>query len=129
MTPPTLNMNGKNALATFVAMILIGVGIFYFTQHYSATSTNGTGDENPSNGSSSAARGMSIEQYVTQNISELSPVKEQLGGTFYVTEIEAEAGTGTVHYEDGHNAYEADFTYTIDEEHGGITMISFVVRD
>ena len=127
MTPPTLNMNGKNALATFVAMILVGIGIFYFAQRYSTTSpTTGIGGENAP---TESGRTVGIEQYVTENISEISPVKEQLGGTFYVTEIEAEAGTGTVHYEDGHNAYEADFTYTIDEEHGGITMISFVVRD
>jgi hypothetical protein len=75
-----------------------------------------------------SGRAMSIEQYVSQNISELSPEKEVLGGTFYVTKIEANAGTGTVEYEDGHNAFVADFTYDIDPEHGAITIKSFIVR-
>lgn len=53
----------------------------------------------------------SIEQYVRNNINELSPASTSLGGTFYVTEIQTNNGTGTVSYEDGHNAYTADFTY------------------
>ena len=47
---------------------------------------------------------MSIESYVSQNISELSPEKAVLGGTFYVTEIQVADGKGTVEYEDGHIA-------------------------
>lgn len=70
---------------------------------------------------------MSIEEYVRQNISALSPVKEQLGGKFYVTQIEAHGGTGTVSYEDGHSAYTADFTYTIDAS-GTPSVQSFAVR-
>ena len=75
-----------------------------------------------------SARYMDIESYVRNSISELSPVKEQLGGTFYVTSIETHGGTGIVSYEDGHNAYTADFTYTIDEE-GKPTIDSFIVRE
>ncbi|MES2931295.1 MAG: hypothetical protein V4682_01180 [Patescibacteria group bacterium] len=67
---------------------------------------------------------VSIEEYVTKNISTLSPEPEQLGGTFYVTGIEAMEGSGTVYYEDGHNAYTADFTYTLDP----LAVDSFVVR-
>lgn len=73
---------------------------------------------------------MSVEAYVTQNISALSPIKETMGGTFYVTEIEVEPeeNKGTVKYEDGHNAYEAEFTYTSNDRTGH-TITSFVVRD
>jgi hypothetical protein len=73
-------------------------------------------------------RMMSIEDYVRINISELSPVKEQLGGNFFVTDIEAKDGKGTVAYEDGHNVYVADFDYSIDKE-TGITIDSFDIRE
>lgn len=72
-------------------------------------------------------RYVDIETYVRTSISELSPTKEQLGGTFYVTEIESSEGTGTVSYEDGHNAYTADFTYHVTT--GGQPIVdSFVIR-
>ena len=70
---------------------------------------------------------LSIEQTVRQNISTLSPVQEQLGGTFYVTQIQANYGVGAVSYEDGHNAYTADFTYKTHAS-GEITITSFLVR-
>ena len=66
----------------------------------------------------------SIEEYVTKNISTLSTEPEQLGGTFYVTSIEAQDGSGVVSYEDGHNAYTADFIYTTDP----LSITSFVIR-
>jgi hypothetical protein len=69
-----------------------------------------------------------VEKYVTDNISKLSPVHEQVGGTFYVTSIHAEAGAGTVSYEDGHNAYTADFTYSSDAQNT-VRVDSFVVRE
>ncbi len=75
-------------------------------------------------------RGMSVEDYVRQNISTLSPEKEVLGGTFYVTEIRVDDdGTGEVHYEDGHIALVADFTWEREEEHGGLTITSFTIRE
>lgn len=70
---------------------------------------------------------MSIESYVSQNISELSPEKAVLGGTFYVTEIQVADGKGTVEYEDGHIALVADFTYTASDRQG-INITSFTVR-
>jgi len=71
---------------------------------------------------------MSIESYVTLNISNLSPVKEVLGGTYYVTSIEANEGKGVVSYEDGHIALTADFTYSMSDM-SGITIHSFIVRE
>ena len=71
---------------------------------------------------------MSVESYVSQSISELSPVKEQLGGKFYVTDIQIADGKGTVSYEDGHSAYTADFTYS-SSDRTGHTISSFVIRD
>ncbi|MBI5134122.1 MAG: hypothetical protein HZA81_01930 [Candidatus Taylorbacteria bacterium] len=79
-------------------------------------------------GSPFEERAMPVEDYVRLNISELSPVKESLGGSFFVTSIEARAGAGTVRYEDGHSAYTADFAYSIDER-GAIDMRSFEIRE
>ncbi|MBY0294204.1 hypothetical protein K2Q08_02635 [Patescibacteria group bacterium] len=72
-------------------------------------------------------RYMDVETYVRTNISNLSSVKEQLGGKFYVTSIETHGGAGAVSYEDGHNAYTADFTYHVTEE-GKPVVDSFQVR-
>jgi hypothetical protein len=69
-----------------------------------------------------------VEQYVRDNISELSSTKEQLGGKFFVTKIEALGGTGTVWYEDGHNAYVADFNYDLNAS-GNPTVTSFKIRE
>lgn len=69
----------------------------------------------------------SVEAYVRENISSLSPEPEVLGGTFYVTAFDAENGSGTVSYEDGHNAYTADFRYTTDQA-GQVTVTSFTTR-
>ena len=68
-----------------------------------------------------------IEDYIADNISTLSTKPEQLGGTFYVTRIEAKNGSGVVSYEDGHNAYTADFTYSLSAS-GSFSVDSFVVR-
>lgn len=81
----------------------------------------------PRDAAAPAGKVMSIESYVTQNISTLSPEKEVLGGTFYVTSIQAADGQGVVSYEDGHNAYTADFTYMMSDREG-IQITSFRVR-
>lgn len=72
--------------------------------------------------------GESIEAYVAANISSLSSMPEVLGGTFYVTAIEAADGRGTVSYEDGHNAYTADFTYSFGAD-GSVSIDSFTVQN
>jgi hypothetical protein len=68
-----------------------------------------------------------VSEYVSEHISQLSPIKEQLGGTYYVTHIEVTSGKGVTSYEDGHNAYVADFKYTLDEK-GIPSITSFVIR-
>lgn len=68
-----------------------------------------------------------VERYVAENISRLSPEPEVLGGTYYVTAIEVTDGSGTVSYEDGHNAHTADFTYT-QKADGSVSIDSFVIR-
>lgn len=109
----------RTAAYTLVALIaLIAVAHIYTL----GTETQGEAVQYPD------GRVMSVESYVTQNISELSPVKEVLGGKFYVTDIAAADGRGTVAYEDGHIALVADFTYEIYSD-VGIRIMSFTVRE
>lgn len=116
--------NIKNGIGVIVALGAVGFIMFQGGSGFlnQAPSSAGSGGE------VLGSRAMSVQEYISQNISEISPVKEQLGGKFYVTNIEAGEGTGTVSYEDGHNAYVADFTYSTDENTGAITVNSFTVR-
>jgi hypothetical protein len=55
-----------------------------------------------------------VEQYIKDNISELSPEPEVLGGTFYVTNIDfLEDNLLFVTYEDGHILLEAEAKYSV----------------
>lgn len=72
-----------------------------------------------------------IEEYVKNNIAGLSGeagFPEVLGGTFMVTKFSAQSGKGTVEYEDGHNAYTADFSYSTDKN-GLVSVTSFNVHN
>ncbi len=67
-----------------------------------------------------------VTAYISKNISALSPEKATMGGTFYVTNITFDAGTGTVEYEDGHNAYTAEFAYEYSDS-GEVEVTSFEI--
>lgn len=76
-------------------------------------------------------RTVGIEEYMKRNIGGISAevgFPEDLGGTFQVTKFEAKNGEGTVSYEDGHNAYTARFTYTVDKK-GLVSVTYFSVQE
>lgn len=55
-----------------------------------------------------------VSKYIRENISQLSPQKEVLGGKFYVTSLDLiDDKTGKVEYEDGHIALKATFNFQI----------------
>lgn len=114
------------SLIGLLVICLVTVALFF----YKGNSTQQAVVQEEMEQSEQQGKLMSIESYVTQNISLLSPEKEVLGGTFYVTkiEVEPEEKKGYVEYEDGHVAFAADFTYTADDVEG-ITITSFVIRD
>ncbi|MFA7310183.1 MAG: hypothetical protein WC050_04745, partial [Candidatus Paceibacterota bacterium] len=87
----------RTVLLIVGAAVLVGIVVFTASRYYygGAPSTIST---------STYTQPTSIENFVTAMISDLSPVKEQLGGKYYVTKIEARDGAGTVSFEDGHNA-------------------------
>ena len=71
---------------------------------------------------------VTLKAFFNEHLSVLSSEKEVLGGKFYVTRIEAKDGAGTVWYEDGHNAFVADFLYSVDEN-GVASVGTFTVRE
>lgn len=70
-----------------------------------------------------------VGDHIRNNISELSPKEEVLGGTFHVTSINF-SGTSSaiVEYEDGHQAHtaQAEFNVTPEEE---VTITSFELME
>ena len=109
-------------IIVILVILLAAAAVFFYVFIYGGLSNTATPEPVQPTG-----KLMSIESYVSQHISELSPEKEVLGGKFYVTGIKVEGGYGTVNYEDGHIALVADFTYTADDV-TGIKITSFVVR-
>ncbi len=59
-----------------------------------------------------------VEVFLRENISELSPVKAVLGGTWYVVSmvIDLKNNSGTVTYEDGHLLEKKSFSYTVNDQ-------------
>lgn len=104
----------------FIVVVLIAVGAAAYMWWPNLTFAPALNQE-------PVGRIMSIEDYVKQNISALSPEKEVLGGKFYVTDITAGDGKGVVSYEDGHIAFVADFTYVTTEQ--GHEITSFTIRE
>ena len=60
----------------------------------------------------------SVEKYLRENISNLSPVPPVLGGNWYVVSVilDIKNNSGTVIYEDGHIQEKRAFSYTADEQ-------------
>ena len=114
-----------------VLLILLGAGgLFVAYQSQEPEATIGIEEQAPAPElppADSAVTDADVESYIRATISALSPVKEQLGGTFFVTKIEVGDGAGVVEYEDGHNAYVADFAYS--GSGNTVTVDSFVIRD
>lgn len=57
-----------------------------------------------------------VEKYLKDNISAISPVKEKLGGKWYVLSytLDVQNNAGTVTYEDGHTQEKRTFSYSAD---------------
>lgn len=104
-----------------LAVVAIGVvlGAFYFINKQEAIAPAVT-DQN-------LTEKVSVENYLRENISALSPVPAVLGGTWYVTSstIDVEKNSGTVEYEDGHIQETRNFSYTTNEK-GEVIILTIV---
>ena len=109
-----------------IALVIAVLGIFAYTIYHNNT-VEPEGYTGPN--ASVNERADAIEGYIRQNLTTLSPVVATMGGTHYVTRIRLLDGEGTVWYEDGHNAYIADFTYTVSEDNKDVAVQTFVVRE
>lgn len=128
-------MTTRNILIGLAVVLVLAFGVYLYQSRYGGDSAGQPGTivvtvpPPPAPTSTAPApRAISIEDFIRGNISNISPVKEQLGGKFYVTALTVGAGKGTVSYEDGHSAYTADFTYESEPETGFIIVKKFVVR-
>ena len=69
-----------------------------------------------------------LNDYLSKNISDISPEKEVLGGKFYITKLTLiSTEKAEVEYEDGHIALKADFNFSIQNDI--INISNFVLLD
>jgi hypothetical protein len=119
-------MNNVTKFLIIAAILLVGVIIWSMaTDREEVVDDPANGNDVPQeiiNGEveeemTQTEREEAVSQYIQENISELSPEPEVLGGTFYVTDITFTGdNSGIVEYEDGHIMLIANFTYTFDAQ-------------
>lgn len=133
---PTHTLMKTLLLVAIVAIVGIGFWIFY-NQAEEPAETGTPAEEQVGEEFTQAEQEALVASYIEENISELSPTPEVLGGTFMVTALDftsstnsgqSSAGSGTVAYEDGHIALVADFEYTIDAD-GAVEVTLANVRE
>lgn len=67
-----------------------------------------------------------VGDYISANISSLAPIKETVGGKFFITTISLKKGGGIMNYEDGHNAYSATFDYKVENSLVSVSNIKLI---
>lgn len=120
----------KNTISLILLAVLVAAGGWIYWQKRNAPGIQVFDSQRAIEQEEANDRSVPIDEYVKRNIGGLSAeagYPEVLGGTFQVTHIESHGGAGTVSYEDGHNAYTADFTYATDKK-GLVSVTSFTVR-
>ena len=104
-------MNKNFVLSLIVIVILVGVSFFILKSPVPAPV--------PASAPNVAVdTKQSVENYLRENISKISPVKAVLGGTWYVVSytVDLEKNSGTIVYEDGHIQEKRNFSYTTGEK-------------
>ncbi|MDD4290534.1 MAG: hypothetical protein PHH83_04705 [Patescibacteria group bacterium] len=70
---------------------------------------------------------IAFENFIKENISEISPKKEVLGGKFYITKFTwADDNNGLVDYEDGHIAFKAKFNISLERNNPKINFFEII---
>lgn len=117
-------LDKKRIVIIVFALAVLGVFAYAFYKNTQVKEPTYTGPHAEVN-----MRADAIEGYVREHLATLSPVQATMGGTFYVTRIRLLDGKGTVNYEDGHNAYVADFTYTVSDDNTKVEVTSFTLQE
>jgi len=103
-----MEKQNKTLLTVIIALIVVAAVAIYITQSAPKNDTTLLPVEDDKTDVYQAADRVAFEQFLRANLSELSPEKEVLGGTFYLTSIEWETDRNAViAYEDGHIALNA----------------------
>lgn len=102
-------------------LIIVFIFVLLFVIVFAITSNNKRNKniQNPQNNTTQEKLSDQdmINNYLKNNISQLSPEKEVLGGKFYITDLQLQEGNkGIVSYEDGHIALKANFDYIINDK-------------
>lgn len=120
-------MSKKNIWIGGIIILLLGGlvgGYWYLTRQGRLDTSNRQTNTSTAQEISPAAK-QTFEEFIRQNISQLSPQKEVLGGKFYITKIEHEdGGNAIVEYEDGHIALRARVRFEVNEP-GKVEIKSF----
>ena len=117
------NYSNKKSLLIFSVLVIILAALLFFLQNQKQQNIS-TEENNPpiikndieveDNNKLTIEEQEIISEYLKENISELSPEKEVLGGKFYITSIDFLSDQKIIaEYEDGHIALKAeiDFEY------------------
>ena len=124
-----MNMNKNTTIALVALIIVLSLTGWFYMKMRSVKPIQVFDSQTVVNQEAANDRSVGIEEYIKRNISGISAeagYPEQVGGTYQVTDFKASKGSGTVSYEDGHNAYTAAFTYSTDKK-GIVTVTSFTV--
>lgn len=71
-----------------------------------------------------------VKDYLKAKLSQLSPIPESLGGTFYLTELIFTSTTSAdIAYEDGHHSYQATINFSINENQVNINNFSIISQN
>ncbi len=122
-------------VALVLALVVFG-GIYWYSQQnesdYSSTDTevmntdSNTALDASATNTNQVSDETGVKNYLNINLGKLSSEPEVLGGKFMVTDLAVTGDKGVVEYEDGHNAYTADFNYTVNN--GEVAVSNFKVR-
>ena len=116
--------NKKTWLIVAGLAVLLIIVVVLLTNSNKSTSTNQK--QTAYTGSYAMEDRVVFENYLMENISQISPKKEVLGGKFYVTTIDwLDDSSGTVAYEDGHIALKADFKFSYADAAGTKPNLDF----
>jgi len=109
-----------------ILILLIGF-LIGFSLIQNKKQTEVKNQENLATEQISAEKKLKLNKYLQENISQLSPEKEVLGGKFYITNIEYKnSDQALIEYEDGHIALKAEITFKIENENITITNFKLI---
>ncbi len=110
-------------LILIIALLII-LGVYAYNNLNNETSPESVNNYN----NLSKEQKNEVENYLENNIADLSSQETTLGGSFYVVDINFLDDYGVVNYEDGHMAHQAKFDFSFDEN-GEVEINSFEAMD